>query len=105
MGKEKQPDQLMGNEALIQVTSTVLSKKRTVARKIKIRPFVTQTATVGVKFGSTIPTGDYGNVKIDVFISCPCYHEEIADVYKQVSGIADDLMSYETERVLGRQKK
>lgn len=71
-------------EALISVSKTVLGWPKTVQEKIKIRPFVTDTARVGVKLGRLINIGNYENLKIEVFMSCPCYAEEMLDVYNMV---------------------
>jgi len=86
-------------EGVVTVSSTVLDSKKTTQKKIPIRPFVTPTATVGVKFGATIPTADYANVKVDVFVSVPCYVEEIVDVFNQVRSLANELMTQEVERI------
>lgn len=86
-------------DALIEVSTTVVGSKKDKAERIKIRPFVTETATVGVKYGATIPTGDYKSVRVDVFISSPCYKEEMLDVFNQCSSLADELMNREVERL------
>jgi len=86
---------------MVEVTSTVLGNAKKRGEKIKIRPFTTDTATVGAKYGITKQTIDGSYVKIDVFISCPCYKEEIVDVFGQVRDLADELMEAEVKRVLG----
>lgn len=88
-------------EASVQVTQTVLGKQKTTAKKIKIRPFVTDTANVSVKFGMTIPTGDYSSVRFDVMLSCPCYVEEMLDVYGNLRDLADKLAEQEAARLGG----
>jgi len=89
-------------EAEVVVTNTILDKQNTKKKRIKIRPFVTTPATVGVKFGATIPTVDYGGVRVDVSVDCPCYVEEMLDVYKQVHRLADELIEKEVEYLTGK---
>jgi hypothetical protein len=62
---------------------------------------VTDTATVSVKFGATIPTVEYGSARVDVMIAVPCYVEEIAPVYKQTRELADRLVDKEVARFQG----
>jgi hypothetical protein len=68
-------------------------------KKIKIRPFVTDTAHVSIKYGLTIPTVEYGGARVDVMISCPCYKEEIVDVFNMVQGLADRLIDIEADKI------
>ena len=85
-------------EAVISVTKTHLNKvDRHEEKKIKIRPFVTETATVGVKLSRSLP---YGEVGLSVFVSVPCYLEELRDVYKEAKEIAEDLMTTGFEEIL-----
>lgn len=96
---------ITSEEATIIVTNTALDKEKTITKKIKIRPFVTSTAKVSVKFGSTISDNNYGSIRIDVMITCPAYVEEIRDVYKQVRDLADELIDGEIKRVNGDNDK
>jgi hypothetical protein len=89
-------------EGTLLVQRTVLGKRDDdPPKKIRIRPFVTATANVSVKFGATIPTVEYGNVRVDVMLSVPCYKEEILTVYKQTRDIVDKLIDAETARLTG----
>ena len=90
-------------EAFVQVTQTRLGKQKEKLKKIKIRPFVTDTANVSVKFGATIPTGDYQSVRVDVMISCPCYKEEVVDVFYNVRDLCDKLVEGEVSRLTGEE--
>ena len=99
--QEPSSQQIVQKEATIEVTQTVLGQVRTtLKKKIKIRPFVTATATVGVKYGATVNTGNYENVKVDVFISAPAYVEEIVSVFNQCCALGDKLMARETDKIL-----
>lgn len=100
-GHELSSQQAIQREATIEVTQTVLGQVRTtLKKKIKIRPFVTATATVGVKYGATVNTGNFENVKVDVFISAPSYVEEMVSVFNQCCAMGDKLMTRETDKIL-----
>jgi hypothetical protein len=87
-------------EGLVVVTRTMLGEQTELKReKIKIRPFVTDTATVGVNYKSTINLGNYENVGLSVFISVPCYKEEIVNVFRQVEKLGTDLMLEQVSQV------
>jgi hypothetical protein len=99
------PKRIEEKEGLITVSSTIAGlppKEKT--KKIKIRPFVTDTATVSIKYGLTIPTVQYGGARVDVFMSCPCYKEEMVDVYKQLQHIVDKLITKEADRITGEEE-
>lgn len=92
-------------EGTVVVTATVLNQKKDERKKIKIRPFVTDTANVSVKFGATVKMGgEYDFARVDVMISMPCYAEEVADMYKKVRGAVDRLVSHELDRMTGEVK-
>jgi hypothetical protein len=95
---------LIEKEGLIEVSSTVVGSPKTRAKKIKIRPFVTDTANVSVKYGLTIPTVEYGSARVDVFLSVPCYIEEIGAVYKQVQNIVEKLIEKEADKITGEEE-
>jgi len=91
-------------EADLIVTTTLLDRKageqqKSRQKKIKIRPFLTETATVSVKYGATIPTEPYANVRVDVMVTCPCYVEEVEDVWKQVRKMVDRMTDAEVARL------
>jgi hypothetical protein len=92
-------DKVAQQEAIIEVTSTVLGKQTKESKKIKVRPFVTTPAEVACTFGTWIPTGDYAGVKVDVTIKCPCYKEEIVPTFNQVAKLVDKLVDREVERL------
>lgn len=93
-----EPAELAAGEATVVVSKTVLKQKQPdKVEKIKIRPFVTSTATVSVKMGLTIGLPNFGSARIDVMVSSPCYKEEIVDVYTEVRTMVDDLLDKEAE--------
>jgi len=93
-------DNLESKEAQISVSKTYLGKTKVKQDKILIRPFVTSTSTVGVKLGRTINMGNYENIKLEVFVSSPCYIEEIVDVYNQIKTLTEELITKEIERLV-----
>ena len=105
MAKKKNVNDIQEREGVLTVSRTVLNKEGQKATKIKVRPFVTQPASVSVKYGQTIPTVPYGNVRVDVMLTCPAYVEEILEVYKEVRDMVDKLMDEEAARFgVGRDK-
>ena len=88
-------------QATIDVTRTLLGKQKTKNTKIAVRPFVTDVAMVSVKYGATIPTGDYQSARVDIMISVPCYVEEIVDVYKDTRSLVDKIIDKEVSRLTG----
>lgn len=96
---------IVQKEAFVEVTQTVLGTQKTETKKIKIRPFATDTANVGIKYGVTIPTGDYASLRVDVMISAPCYKEEMIEVYAQCEKLAERLMDKTTEKLFKAREK
>lgn len=88
-------------EGRISVTRTYLDQTIEKKERIKIRPFVTDTATVSVKYGATLSMGDYQSARIDVMVSVPAYVEEIMEVYPQVKSLVDALVEQEVEALGG----
>lgn len=94
--------EVQAEEATISVSKTVLNTSKTKQEKINIRPFVTDTARVGVKLGRLISLGNYENVKVEIFISSPAYVEEMISVFKQVKTLASELLDAEVEEIQGQ---
>lgn len=69
--------------------------------RIKIRPFITDTARVEVEMGTWFPTGDMAGAKVTVRVSMPCYVEEIPQVFEQCRDLADELLDNECARISG----
>lgn len=82
-------------EGTILVSKTVLGQATQNEEKIEIRPFVTNTAAVSCRIDKTINIGNYENIKIGVFVSSPCYNEEIVPTYKRVSKLVHELIEEE----------
>ncbi len=93
-------------EASVVVSTTILQNKEVMSEKedrerIKIRPFVSATASVGVKYGMTINLGDYSSARIDVMVNSPCYPEEMLQVFNQCCKMGDAWLSREIEKIKG----
>jgi hypothetical protein len=103
MAKEKVT--LSEKEGLIAVSKTVLKSQTEKKEKIRIRPFVTPTSTVAVKYGRTINIGNYENVKVEVFVAAPCYMEEIVDVYNQVRDLCAEFIEKEIDDLMNESSR
>lgn len=93
---------VVAEEGLITVTRTYLNQVVETRKRIKIRPFATDTATVSAKFGATIKVGgpdSYEFARFDVMISMPAYVEEALDVYQEVRDMVEDLVDKEVAKV------
>jgi len=99
MTERKTTKKVGQQEATVDVTSTVLGKTKRKSKRIKIRPFVTEPAHVGVKFGTSFEAGDGKWVKVDVMLNSPCYKEEMVDVFHNLSDLGDALIDGEVERL------
>jgi hypothetical protein len=97
------PKKIIEKEGFVEVSSTVIGSPKRRNKKIKIRPFITETAHVSVKYGLTIPTQEYGSARVDVFLSCPCYKEEMLEVYENVRQVVDKLIDREADRITGEE--
>lgn len=101
---KKDVSEIKRRTATVAVSSTMLGQQKSRGKEIHVRPFVTDTANVSVKYGVTIPSGNYASARCDVMISCPCYVEEITDVYEMVRELVDQLIEKETKRFQGEQE-
>lgn len=94
-------------EGVIVVTRTLKKSGEIISKKedrqqIKIRPFVTATATMGIRYHATIPTADYANVGVDVFITYPCYVEESREVFEGICKLGQELMDDQVAKMTGK---
>jgi len=103
----KTEEEYQAREGIVEVTKTTFGQgpvdpdsthKETIQQqRIPIRPFVTIPAMVSVKAGATISLGPktYEFARIDVFLSIPCYKEEVDDIFIQVKDWVDKRMEKE----------
>jgi hypothetical protein len=101
MEKKRKLKTVKSKEAKVTVSRTILGQQTDADNKISIRPFVTETANVEARYGRTINVGNFESVRVDVFISCPCYAEEIVDAFRQASTLAKELLGKEVEKIIG----
>lgn len=85
----------------MEVTRTVLGKAQVKTEKIKVRPFITDTAYVSVKKGFTLSTGDYQSARVDIMVGMPCYVEEVGEVFKRVTEVVEKLIDREAAIIKG----
>ena len=97
----KKETQIKQREAVVSVTTTILGGQKSKEKRIRIRPFITDTAMMGVKLGATIPTGDYASARIDVSVFCPCYKEEAVEMLGKCYDMADAFLSKKVEMIKG----
>lgn len=100
MAEQKKDDvQYKGGE--VEVETTVAGVKNRNRRKLKVRPFVTATANVGVSFGHSFEQDDGSWSKIQCSINLPCYKEEVEETFKATAKLCERLMDEEMERLGG----
>jgi len=92
-------------QGFVEVSSTVIGNQKRRNKKIKVRPFITATANVSVKYGLTIPTQEYGSARVDVMLSMPCYKEELVETYEMVRQLCDKLIDREADRITGGEEE
>ena len=86
----EQTGEVIVQDGLVEVSITkVPGAPVTKTDRIKIRPFITNPATVSVSFGATIPTVDYANAKFSVFASIPCYIEEMPERLNELQNFVE----------------
>jgi hypothetical protein len=99
------PKKIKSEQGSVQVTRTIVNRKNKTEdthernEKITIRPFATDTGTVGAKKGVTLNAGDYQSLRVDVVVMLPCYREEAVLVYEQASALADELLAEEINEI------
>lgn len=92
-------------EKIIEVRKTMFGKEEVSNERIRIRPFVSNPASISVKAGITINLGNYESGRVDVMLTMPCYPEEIDEVYEDVKNWVDSRVEHvknEIETSIGR---
>lgn len=90
---EDRPD-INTREAIAEVRQTVFGKEEVTQERIRIRPFITQPASITVKAGVTINLGNYESGRVDVMLTMPCYLEEIDRIYEDVKDWVDSRVDH-----------
>lgn len=73
--------------------------------EIEITPFEGEVARVGLDAAMTINIGNYQSAKVSVFLSVPCYPEEVAEVYDAVKATVEKRMGEEVAEVQEMKRK
>jgi hypothetical protein len=92
-------------EKIIEVRKTMFGKEEVSDERIRIRPFVSNPASISVKAGLTINLGNYESGRVDVMLTMPCYPEEVDETYEDVKSWVDsrvDSVKKEIEKAIGR---
>lgn len=83
-------EDVRGKNGVIKVSRTVGRKdkgKTTSSEEmIEVQKFETNPATVSCALGMTLNLGNYESAKIEVFVSLPCYKEEIDEAFETAKG-------------------
>lgn len=91
--------ELTQKEGYVEVSRTVIGQPSTTKNeRLSIRPFITDTATVGMKYGSSL---EFGKAKFEVFVSIPCYVEELPEALKQVKDFITKIAEQEMTELSG----
>lgn len=69
-------------------------------RALKVRPFITTPAKVGIVVGGNFPTEiQYETVRVSVNITLPCYKEEISETFEFAKKWALKRLGLELDRL------
>jgi hypothetical protein len=102
-GKLLASEDVTSGQKTILVQTTVVDAKGEFVKEpkkaltLEVTPFQGEVAKV--KVGGSIKKSDnaYGSAEVSVYVSVPCYREEIAEVYKQTSELVKSLLAKEAE--------
>ncbi len=86
-------------EKIIEVRKTAFGKEEVSNERIRIRPFVSNPASISVKAGITINLGNYESGRVDVMLTMPCYPEELDSVYEDVKAWVDSRVEHEKREI------
>lgn len=87
-------------DSVMEVTRTMLKQTTYEQKRIKVRPFATEPASVRVSLGRTINLGNYEFLRVDVAFEVPCYKEEMLPVYKETLGVVEDKLGEQVEKAM-----
>ena len=72
---------------------------------IEVVPFKTEPAKVSVGLSTTINMGNYESAKVDVFVSLPCYREEVESTYKAALSFVQAKVTQERAAIVAFKAK
>lgn len=97
--------EIQTREKIMEVRKTMFGKEEVSQERIRIRPFVSNPASISVKAGITINLGNYESGRVDVMLTMPCYPEEVDEVYEDVKSWVDSRVEHikkEIETAIGK---
>ncbi len=93
------PVSIETRDAIAEVRKTVFGKEEVSSERIRIRPFVSNPASISVKAGVTINLGNYESGRVDVMLTMPCYPEEVDQIYNEVKEWVDSRITHERRTI------
>lgn len=96
---EKEELEIQTRDAIAEVRKTMFGKEEVSNERIRIRPFITNPASISVKAGVTINLGNYESGRVDVMLTMPCYLEEVDEIYEQVKNWVDSRVEHERRTI------
>jgi aspartate/tyrosine/aromatic aminotransferase len=98
--KEASPE-ITIRDAIAEVRTTIFGKEEVSQDRIRIRPFVSNAASISVKAGFTKNLGNYESARVDVMLTMPCYPEEVDRIYEEVKDWVDARIDYLWKEIEG----
>jgi hypothetical protein len=86
-------------DSIAEVRKTVFGKEEVSSERIRIRPFISNPASISVKAGVTINLGNYESGRVDVMLTMPCYPEEVDQTYEDVKLWVDSRVEKERREI------
>jgi len=91
--------EIQTRDAIAEVRKTVFGKEEVSSERIRIRPFISNPASISVKAGVTINLGNYESGRVDVMLTMPCYPEEVDATYNEVKEWVDSRVDHERRTI------
>lgn len=102
---QPEPIRIETRDSIAEVRKTMFGKEEVSSERIRIRPFISQAASISVKAGVTINLGNYESGRVDVMLTMPCYPEEVDEIYETVKQWVDARVDHERrtiEKAIGK---
>ena|SRR5210317_999800 len=100
MAEEEQKEvEITTRDSIAEVRKTMFGKEEVSNERIRIRPFISQPASISVKAGITINLGNYESARVDVMLTMPCYPEEVDQVYEDTKNWVDSRVDHERRNI------
>ena len=96
---QPEPITIETRDSIAEVRKTAFGKEEVSNERIRIRPFISQPASISVKAGVTINLGNYESGRVDVMLTMPCYPEEVDETYETVKQWVDARVDHERRTI------